>query len=488
MTVDAGGIVVGFYGKLPSHGDFIGRRVPEALLQAWDAWMQASLQRSREGAASNWLDVYLTAPMWRFVAPAGSLHAQAIAGVVFPSVDRVGRCFPFTVFAELPGDAPPLAVATLATDWFERIEDLVLAQFEDSTPDLDVLDGALLALTPRLEGALATARAATAEPPRDLALNVAQLHFPLPGRADVTPAALGWLDRLLRAREPRSVHWWTSGSAQVRPSWLVTRGLPEPAAFAAMVNGTWHQWPWVSCEIAPAAATAAAPTLLHFESAGTTHPGKMRTENQDSWMARPDAGVWAVADGMGGHDHGSLASHMTRDALNNVAAATGLARQVGAVREALAQTNEYLYSMSLRPVNPVTSGSTVVALVTRDQDAVCLWAGDSRLYRLRNGKLEQLTTDHSDDGEPEGSNIITRAVGGHDGLELDQIEFRVVVGDRFLLCSDGLYRETTDSDIARILASGDSLSATDALREHVLRGRASDNLTAVVIDAQPATG
>jgi len=158
---------------------------------------------------------------------------------------------------------------------------------------------------------------------------------------------------------------------------------------------------------------------------------------------------------------------------------------VQAVSGALKDTNDYLFSMSMRAVNPVTSGSTVVALLLQGNTGVCLWAGDSRLYRLRDGKLEQLSTDHSDDGEGESNNVITRAIGGHQQLDLDQISFVVAVGDRFLLCSDGLYRETTDAEIAQLLRSGDALSAVEALRAHVLLGSASDNLTAVVIDAQP---
>jgi serine/threonine protein phosphatase PrpC len=131
-----------------------------------------------------------------------------------------------------------------------------------------------------------------------------------------------------------------------------------------------------------------------------------------------------------------------------------------------------------------------VVLVVRAKVGVCLWAGDSRLYRLRHGVLEQLTVDHSEangpDGEASGSsNVITRAVGGRSELELDQVSFNVQLGDRFLLCSDGLYREASDDDIAEVLESGDAMSVVQALLAHTLRGRAADNVTAVVVDAQP---
>jgi type VI secretion system protein ImpM len=480
-------IPVGFYGKLPLLGDFVGRRVPVTIIEVWDAWMQSALSASREAGGEGWLDMYLTAPMWRFFAQAGTLHEQAIAGVVFPSVDRVGRCFPLTVFARLPGTAEGLVVATNCSDWFERVEDLVLAQFDEASLDLEGFDAALLALTPRLEACLAASAPQAREFPASIDVGLELLHVPLGGQADIGHAALSWLDGMIRDREPASIHWWSSGSARVRPSWLITRGLPEPTAFGALLSGAWQQWPWTSCDTSMATdALLPSGPRLHMESAGTTHPGKTRSENQDAWMARPDLGLWAVADGMGGHEQGSLASQMTRDALNNVAPASGFASLLAAVRGAIKEVNDYLFAMSVRRVNPTTSGTTIVALLLQGTTAVCVWAGDSRLYRLRDGQLEQLTKDHSDEGEGEVNNVITRAVGGHPAIDLDQISFQVRVGDRFLLCSDGLYRETMPDDMARILSQGDALTAVDELRQHVLEGRATDNLTAIVVDAQPA--
>lgn len=483
MKPEPGEVSVGFYGKLPQLGDFVGRRVSERLVGLWDDWMQESLQRSRDAGGPQWLDLYLTGPMWRFVAARDILDDVTVAGVMFPSVDRVGRCFPFTVFATLPRAAQALAVASQCADWYERIEDLVLAQFEDDARDLDALDQALIALAPRLDALLLPSIAGNRDCPTALEEGVDLLHMPLGSRPDVGAAAVDWLDDILRAREPRVVHWWTSGSSQVKPSWLITRGLPPPAAFGAMLTGRWHDWPWNSCAVATAAdSTPPAPTV-QMSSAGSTHQGNVRSENQDAWMARPEVGLWAVADGMGGHEQGGLASRLTRDALNNIAPASRLDELIGAVRGALQDANRCLYDMSVRPTNPVMSGSTVVTLLVRANDGACLWAGDSRLYRLRAGRLEQLTVDHSDDSE--GSNVITRAVGGHEGIELDERTFSVVAGDRFLLCSDGLYREISEREIADLLGKGGALDAVQALQQRVLRGDASDNVTIVVADARP---
>jgi serine/threonine protein phosphatase PrpC len=295
------------------------------------------------------------------------------------------------------------------------------------------------------------------------------------------------------------VFWWTSGSASVQPSWLITRGLPEPQAFSAMLSGAWDEWPWQSGspvvpggigprDVVPDSMLPSTPAV-HFESGGRTHPGRVRNDNQDAYIARPEIGLWAVADGMGGHSAGALASRATADALASVESRAVFPEFVRAVRETLHGVNEYLYSLSQRALNPTVIGTTLVALIVRDGTGVCLWAGDSRLYRWRAGALEQLTVDHSEAAELDaneegtGSNVITRALGGHEEVELAQVSFDVHGGDRFLLCSDGLYRTLPTDELVSLLSGDDATAAADALVTRVLQGSADDNLTAVVVHA-----
>ena len=487
-------IAVGFYGKLPSLGDFVGRRVPEGIVERWDHWLQESMATSRASLGEHWLDLYLTAPMWRFFAHRGVLGDQPVAGVVFPSVDRVGRYFPLTVFATLPADAVGLVVADQCASWFERVEDLVLAQLEDENRDIEEFEELLAATEERLAAGL---DAVTWSPwntgfPDASGGDLTCLHVPLGERLDVGPAALAWLDQMLVRSTAAPIFWWSSGSNAVRPCWLVTRGLPEPVAFSSLLTGDWHDWPWTSCEAQDAWAVAGTSSL-HMESAGSTHPGKVRSENQDAYTCRPECGLWAVADGMGGHAEGHVASQMVRDALTAIEPQTSLAATVNAVRAGLAAVNEYLHSMSLRRINPVVSGTTVVVMLARDTKGVCLWAGDSRLYRFRGNTLTQLTVDHSEatmdlaEGtEPSNSNVITMAIGGRDSLEFEQMSFDVQLGDRYMLCSDGLYREIAQEQICNLLHSGDAISTVDTLIATALRGEAADNVTVVVVDAQPS--
>src|ERR671922_2029225 len=110
--------MVGFYGKLPSHGDFLRRRVSDAFLHVWDGWLQECMIASQRALGDRWLDVYLTSPAWRFGCAAGACGPSPVVGVMVPSVDRVGRYFPLTLVAELPVNAAPLVGSVLRAESF----------------------------------------------------------------------------------------------------------------------------------------------------------------------------------------------------------------------------------------------------------------------------------------------------------------------------------------------------------------------------------
>ncbi|WP_270939195.1 PP2C family protein-serine/threonine phosphatase [Falsiroseomonas oryzae] len=238
-----------------------------------------------------------------------------------------------------------------------------------------------------------------------------------------------------------------------------------------------------------------------FRSAGKTDPGARRSHNEDSFLDRPEAGLWAVADGAGGHEAGEVASGMIRDALAAIPDDLPAGRMLGEVRQRLALVHDTLRETGEQQ-GGATIASTVVVLIVRNGHFACLWAGDSRLYRLRGGHLEQVTRDHSlvqelvDAGlvRPEDAeshpraNVITRAIGaGDDGIEIDKTTDRVLPGDRFLLCSDGLSKTLPTAEIATLLAVPDAALAPDLLVAAALARRASDNVTAVAVEAGAET-
>lgn len=484
-------IDVGFFGKLPSHGDFLRRRVSDAFVGVWDGWLQECLAASRAELGDRWLDVYLTSPVWRFACAANACGPAPIVGVMVPSVDRVGRYFPLTLVAELPHDAPIVSAAQRAGAFFDAAERLVLETLENDHVDFDRFESQLTQLGDRLESV----------PLRpDVVLE--------PGGSPLESAADGWQIPIASANELGSmfeqvltqhlsllyepmVLWWTDGSAKVQPSCLLIKGLPHPDAFASLLDGSWTERRWLSIPAHVEVSLVPEPLVddvspPRFRSAAASDPGCVREINQDSFIERPDAGLWGVADGLGGHSYGEVASRMVCDALADVRVGASVEEMIDVVRRRVSDVNEQLIRAATRPVQPVSSGSTVVTLLVRGSSCAVLWAGDSRAYRLRNGGLQQLTRDHSLaalEGSDIDSHAITRAVGGEETLELEVVRDRVHPGDRFLLCSDGLSRAVPEARLANLLGHEDIGQAVAELIKETLAAGAPDNVTALVVEA-----
>jgi serine/threonine protein phosphatase Stp1 len=227
----------------------------------------------------------------------------------------------------------------------------------------------------------------------------------------------------------------------------------------------------------------------------TTHVGRVRKVNEDAILATPDARVWAVSDGMGGHAAGDVASRIVIDALAMLPEGLEPGELMQEVRKALHRAHDQIRSeAAARHVD--TMGATVVTLMLADGHFVAFWAGDSRLYRFREGQVEMLTTDHSAvaemvaDGEITWdeaelhplSNMVTRAVGVGEALDLDKIRGEIHRGDRFLLCSDGLSRYATFDTLRRIVPRAPIETVTDTLLNRALEGGAGDNVSIIVVD------
>lgn len=227
---------------------------------------------------------------------------------------------------------------------------------------------------------------------------------------------------------------------------------------------------------------------FRWTSAARTDVGLVRNRNEDAYLAQPSRGLWAVADGMGGHAYGDVAGRMVVDALAGVPTADSIAQFIAFSRDRLLGVNRQLRLEAAARGVPVM-GSTVVVLLACGHELACLWAGDSRIYLYRNGRLRQLTRDHNQ-AAPAGlaANMITRAVGAADALELDQELLDARHGDLFLLCSDGLSNPVDEQAIAATLACGDCTHAARALIAQALANGGRDNITAVVVRADDIVG
>ncbi|HKU92435.1 MAG TPA: protein phosphatase 2C domain-containing protein [Sphingomicrobium sp.] len=234
---------------------------------------------------------------------------------------------------------------------------------------------------------------------------------------------------------------------------------------------------------------------MSFDCVSRTHVGLKRKVNEDSILVRTERGLWAVADGMGGHEAGDVASTMVTDALRALPIVYGLDDTVEAAVDALRRVNGELIRLARSEDDRSrTIGTTVVGLAIADGNFRCFWVGDSRAYRIRHGQIRRLSRDHSlvqdlvdagmlnsaDAEKHESANVITRAVGVSEELEVDSSTGEAAPGDIFLLASDGITRVVEDSELLEELANGSLEAAADKLVELVLARGAPDNLSMVI--------
>lgn len=229
-----------------------------------------------------------------------------------------------------------------------------------------------------------------------------------------------------------------------------------------------------------------------------THVGLRRKVNEDSIAIRTDRGLWAVADGMGGHDRGDVASATVTEALMRLSIVYSLDQLVEAAVSALQGVNQKLITLAESTNTSRTIGSTVVGLAIADRQFRCFWAGDSRAYRIRDRKLDRLSRDHSlvqdlvnagmmNPQEAEthpNANVITRAVGVVEELKVEIVSGDVLPGDQFLLASDGLTRLVPDDELATELLTNRAAEAADRLVDIVLSRGAPDNISIIIIDVK----
>ncbi|MDE1184288.1 protein phosphatase 2C domain-containing protein [Paraburkholderia sp.] len=239
------------------------------------------------------------------------------------------------------------------------------------------------------------------------------------------------------------------------------------------------------------------PSLFRWSSSARSDAGRVRELNEDACLDQPQHGRWAVADGMGGHAVGDLASRLVVDTLSQMGTPTSMKRFLADARTRLQTANRQLREEAARrQVQRI--GSTVVVLLACDRFCGYLWAGDSRIYLYRQGQLRQLTRDHSHVEEMKSlghlteeearhhpaQHLITRAVGATDRLALDEDAIEVIDGDVFLLCSDGLSNEVSDDEILAALSGEDCRRASDELVDIALSRGGHDNISAVVVQAE----
>ena len=236
-----------------------------------------------------------------------------------------------------------------------------------------------------------------------------------------------------------------------------------------------------------------------FEHVARTHVGCRRELNEDAVLEFPSRGLWAIADGMGGHEAGDIASGIVVEELSSCPAGSDDRATVDNALILLERANLRLVDLARSKFKGRTIGSTVVGLVLNDRRFTCFWAGDSRAYRVRGNAIERLTKDHSmvQDlvdagmlGEAEAEahpqvNIITRAIGVSDALDVEVVSGDVRPGDVFLLASDGLTRLVGDDELRDELRNDDLEESASRLLQMALDRQAPDNVSLALIRRRP---
>lgn len=524
--------VPGFYGKLPSHGDFLSRRLPRQFIEPWDQWLQGCITASSERLGKRWLDTFLFSPIWQFGLAPGLCGEDAWAGVMMPSVDKVGRYFPLTLAAKI--DANQLRpLFDPACGWFDALAELALSSLEYEF-DLQRFDRDLERLC--LRDFLSDQSAQM--PAHPLISHSAKLafQFKLPNDQE-TPQAFVELGETLSERFLAHCSIWrTSAGEDKTANVLFCEGLPPLDAYVGFLNGDWpqHGWQFSSFQLVqktpqvvalPANSNRAddrqilplmtntavdlkqqvltevsnltekVGMMAKWQSYGLSVVGLKRKLNEDAILQRSDVGLWAVADGMGGHSAGDVASQSLVAALEKIRPFDDLEYYSEQVASNLQAVNRQLLQMAKGRGDGHIIGCTVVVLLIAGARFRYLWAGDSRLYRYRQGKLEQLTLDHSlyneaisqglspmDGSLEEGrGNIITRAVGADAQLQLDFGQGEVLSGDLFILSSDGLDKELSHADIAGFCSNG---TVEDVTRNLILEAESRggrDNISVIAV-------
>jgi type VI secretion system protein ImpM len=531
--------VTGFYGKLPSHGDFLSRRLPRQFIEPWDQWLQGGLAASREQLGKDWLNTFLFSPIWQFALAPGLCGDDAWAGVVMPSVDKVGRYFPLTLVAKVE-HGRLTSLFEPGCGWFDALSQLALSTLEYDF-DLQTFDEQLERT--RLADFLAAEAPASGERAGPSGSGRLAFHFQLDDEQD-TPQAFAELGDKLAGRFLAHCSYWRSAATEDdKPVLLLCEGMPPIDTYIGFLNGEWPQRGWHfsssrltgNPSVGKAESSADDATIIvnsairqttqplptsstdvqtetnrgtaapvenaleknkrEWDSYGLSVVGLRRKLNEDAILDRADAGLWVVADGMGGHSAGDVASRALVNALAQIPRIDDIEHYSEQVASCLHSVNRDLLQMAESQGRGQIIGSTVVVLLIAGLQFRYLWAGDSRLYRYRQGVLEQLTTDHSlynesislglpplDGSAEQGrGNVITRAVGADTQLQLDFGQGQIAGQDIFILCSDGIDKELSHTEIAAMCAAGSAHDIAHALVQQAENRGGRDNISVIVI-------
>ncbi|QEN90064.1 type VI secretion system-associated protein TagF [Labrys sp. KNU-23] len=436
---------IGFFGKVPSHGDFVSTGLSRQAETELVNWLQSGLQESEQTLGAQWQDLFHAAPPWRFVIERSLWGRATMVGILLPSKDRVGRSFPLVIAARLSNYDGPARLFCFDESWFTAAEAIA----ETSTlRDFDI--ATFLGGLKRLR----LPRARPAPPPP-------------PGTAG-----------------SRVSLWWTVESETGRASGFKTQGAPRAGDFVRLLRGgnptvkppAQPAPPPLAAETPSPPAPAPSPALA-MERGYATHAGTRLSVNADALLVSDNPRLFAIADGVSDGNGAAEAAKIITNTLAHVSSADTLETLVQDVKGKLGRAHSLVQSIRF-PGAVEPPSASVVALAMQNGAFAVIWAGNARCYLMREGMMRCLTRDHVEIGL---RFALSRSIGAPRQLVPEIVHDLIQPGDRFLLCSAALARVLDERSIAALIAEQPAKEAAAAMVQDALIANVRENVSAIVV-------
>lgn len=450
---------IGFYGKIPSHGDFVSEGLDRELLGAFDNWLQSGMHACAEVFGDRWSAVFSASPPLRFIIERGIWGRSAYAGVLLPSKDRVGRKYPLVILAQLSDFRQHPRTLYLDDTWFMAAEALaetsVTSDFEMS----------------RFTSSIKRLRLPKPRGEDD------ELHISVG-----SPTSLWWyIDAA--SRRPRGMKFDGKPAAadfvklfrdQTEPEKPTAREKPETAPRAAEIE----KGSKTVAETEPRAAKNTPQASVIYSYA--THAGTRLTTNADALFVSRAPTLFAIADGVGDATSAVEAARLTTNALKEIGDSDKAETIMQDIKGKLGTVNSLLFSRQFATEQSRPMASVVAASIVGETMGV-IWSGDARAYVLRDGTMHPLTRDHVSVGMKKQ---LSQCVGISQQFRPSAMTDQWGGDDRLLLCSYPLLQALQERVVAEILRDTPINDCANALMQEALIENARDNISAIVIGSR----
>ncbi|MFD1745001.1 type VI secretion system-associated protein TagF [Rhizobium helianthi] len=448
---------IGFFGKLPAHGDFVGWGLSADLQRLLQDWLQAGLQAARERHGEAWQRTFKSMPPWRFLIEEGLWSNHAIAGVLIPSEDRVGRGFPLVLLSQIQQSGEHPFRFYKDETWFTALEAIAETGLRR--------DFQLESFTAALQ------RLRRIRPVDDSEMETAKGH-----------------------RSRRESLWWTVAPGTRDVQGFRNEGPPRKDDFVRLFPPAPAEAEAVCAKHSPLAPSepqphlqrvglpvmleATRPRLSAWSHAFETHAGTRGRVNADALLASGAAGLFAVADGAADSSSSAEAAKLAVHLAGQAVMEGSFEQRLREVRGKLGRANTLLRSRMDHPAAPSADVASVAVLMLQASAFAALWAGDARCYLLRDGMLRCLTRDHVQIGMRRS---LSRAVGLETTFQPDTIVDQLQLHDTFLLCTAPVMRALSERVVAEIMLSEKASDVPRTLVENALIAGCADNMTILAV-------